>query len=212
MTKRMRWSKLVFILPLLLLGGRGVDAATTVTNFKLKGNTVTALFEGASAIDPCLMNFVSVTSSDLIERVKPDGRVTSLRTVMVVIQQDICADVVTFAGQGESTTPALQVAGDLSSAKLMTKVPVVDRFGQVFNFDVNLTWKATESPLFVHSKDTFEDPDLGIKITAKMRSTQAEATATGSVFGDGQEFTPEASDEATIQKQNDGTLVIQKTF
>jgi hypothetical protein len=47
-------------------------------------------------------------------------------------------------------------------------------------------------------------------ITAFMRGTQAEATATGTVFGFGQNFAPEASDTATIQKQNDGTLTIQK--
>jgi hypothetical protein len=74
-----------------------------------------------------------------------------------------------------------------------------------------LSWKATAKAEFVHTKETFQDPELGIKITAQSRGRLAEAVATGMVVGDGQNFTPEASDTATIQKQNDGVLTIQKT-
>ena len=125
MTSRMRWGKSVLILPLLLLGGRVVDAKTTVTNFKLKGDTVTAFFQGIDPLYPCLENLVSVTASDLIEKDKHSGKTSILRTLLEVIQRDVCTDVITFSGEGEAAFHTFQVAGDLGSAKLAATVPVV---------------------------------------------------------------------------------------
>gem|GEM_PF-1909361 len=41
-------------------------------------------------------------------------------------------------------------------------------------------------------------------ITAFMRSTEAKATATGTVFGVGQNFAPEASDTARFRNRTTG--------
>lgn len=161
---------------------------------------------------PCVESLVSVVASDLIEKVSTGGRTVSLRTVLMVIQRDACTDTPLFSGEGDTANHTFVVAGDLGSATLTAAVPVVDAISlQTFPFQVNLSWKATGKPEFLKSKETFRDPDFGIKIKTMSRSTQVEATATGTAFGIGQNHTPDASDTATIQKQNDGTHTVQKT-
>jgi hypothetical protein len=212
MTSRMRWKKPVFILSLLLAATWTANAANTVTNFRLKDETATAMFQAGDPLDPCLESLVSVVASDDIEKVSPGGPTPALRTVLVVIQRDACTNTVLFGGQGDTTNHTFQVASNLGSATLTATVPLEDAVSTlVFPFQVSMTWEATGKPQFVHFKETFQDPEVGIKITARSRSTLAEATASGTVFGLGQNHTPEASDSATIQKQFDGTLVIQKT-
>jgi hypothetical protein len=159
-----------------------------------------------------LENLVFVAASDLVEKISPGDRTPDVRTVLEVIQRDICTSLLLFAGSGETADHIFQVAGNLSSANLTASVMVFDIVTQLTStFDVNLSWKATAKAEFVHTKETFQDPELGIKITAQSRGRLAEAVATGMVVGDGQNFTPQASDTATIQKQNDGVLTIQKT-
>jgi hypothetical protein len=79
-----------------------------------------------------------------------------------------------------------------------------------------LVWEATGKPEFSHSKETFRDPDLGIKIRSLIHGRQVDATATGTVvkvdpINGNENFTPEPSDTATIQKESDATLIIEKT-
>jgi hypothetical protein len=44
-------------------------AATTVSNIRLNGSTVTALFQATTSADGCVMTFVSVGAADLVEKV-----------------------------------------------------------------------------------------------------------------------------------------------
>jgi hypothetical protein len=74
-----------------------------------------------------------------------------------------------------------------------------------------MVWKATGKGQLSNSKETFRDPDLGIMIKAFSRGTQVDATATGTVHGIGQSPVSDASNSATIEKHNDGTLIIQRT-
>jgi hypothetical protein len=104
MASRTHCSRFLLILALLLAASSAATAATTVSNFRLKGNTATAMFDPLDPLDSCLENFVSVASSDLIEKVLPNGRTAALRTVLVVIQRDVCTDTVLFSGDGEATT------------------------------------------------------------------------------------------------------------
>src|SRR5262249_30636145 len=165
-------------------------------------------------LDPCLLDFVSVSASDLVEKTSPGGKKTSFPgTLLIVIQEDVCTNSVLFQGFGGPAAHSFQVAGNLSSATLTAQVPVRDNItGITSTFEVNLTWKAPGKVEFLHSKETFRDPELGIRIMLQSVSFVAQATATGTVFGVGQNFTPESSDAATIQSQNDGTLLIQKEF
>jgi hypothetical protein len=58
MTSSMRWCKSVFVLWLVGAADSAANAATTVSNFRVTGNTVTALFEAADPFDSCLVNSV----------------------------------------------------------------------------------------------------------------------------------------------------------
>jgi hypothetical protein len=201
-----------FILSLLLAGVAAANAAE-VTNLRIKGDTTTALFQAADPLDPCLENLVSVTSADKIETLSPPGSHTPAPgTVLVVVQRDVCTGFVLFSGAGDTASHSFQVAGNLGSATLTATVLVVDAVSQQgFTFQVNLVWTATGNPQVVHSKETFRDPDLGIRIRTLTHSRQVEAVAIGTVVTGGVNFTPEASDTATIHKENAGSLVIEKT-
>ena len=215
MTPKILWSRWVLISPLLIATASAVFAATSTSNFRLKGNTATAIFEAFDPQDPCLLNFVSVFASDQIDKVSPGGKksTANVGTVLVVVQRDVCTDTPLFDGVGGPASHSFQVAGDLRSVILSAQVLVFNNATSLTTtFQVNLTFQATTAAEFLHSKETFSDPELGIKITSQSVSWIAQATATGTVVGDGQNFTPEPSDTATIQKQNDGTLSIQKTF
>src|SRR4029453_6351259 len=93
----LRWNKGLLILPLLLAVAPTAEATTTVSDFRLKGNTATAIFEAVDPSNSCLLNFVSVASADQIERVLQGGRTQLLRTTITVIQVDTCNDLLLFS-------------------------------------------------------------------------------------------------------------------
>jgi hypothetical protein len=200
------------ILPLLLAADPAADTATTVSSFRLKGNTATALFLAPDPLDSCLESIVSVASSDLLEKVLSSGKTVSLRTALVVIEFDVCTNTLLFSGEGETATHSFQVAADLSTATLTVQVQLSDAVSTlVYPFQVSLTWKATGKAQTSNTVEKFHDKEAGLKITTKSHSTIVDAAATGTVFGRGRNHTPAPSDSATIQKQNDGTHVIEKT-
>jgi hypothetical protein len=84
--------------------------------------------------------------------------------------------------------------------------------GTSSNFELNLTWKATSKATTTNTNELFKDRTVGIKVMTRSHSTMAEAVATGTVVGLGYNFTPKPSETATIQRQNDGTHSVQKTF
>jgi hypothetical protein len=216
MTLGMRWSKWFLILPLLFAANSAATATTTVTNLRLKGDLATALFRSTSA-DGCVETFVSLQAGDVIEKVSGDGKTTSGRVTIFVVQTDVCQEdgpIVFFVADGESRNITFQVAGNASKATLAASIEVLDGItGLLYTLQVNLTWKATEKPEFTNTKETFTDPDLGITIKSKSRGIFAAATATGTVMGLGQNLTPEASEEAetNIQRAAEATLTIEKT-
>jgi hypothetical protein len=215
MTKRMRANISALVLSLLCVAGAPADAAE-VTNFKLKGNTATAGFQGFDPVEPCIESFAFVGASDTVEKVSPSGiKTLSLRTTIQLGQYDRCNDIIVFGSEGVAETNTFQFAKNLTSATLTATVSVADIITfQVHDYQVHLTWKATGIPEYVKTKETFSDPELGIKITAQAKSTQVDATATGTVVGIGSRghifnFTPQASDSATIMKEANGAIIIQ---
>jgi hypothetical protein len=196
--------------------GLGVTAwaATTATHFNVKGDTVIALFEAADPQDSCLEDTVFVAASETMEKLSPEGHPTStLRTMLVVTERDVCTGTALLSGEGEAFQVAFQVAGNQSSATLTATVPVFDGMSaQIIHFDVNLTWTATDQPIFEQSKEIFRDRDLGIFVVAQFRGRHAPAEATGTVVGLGLNFTPEPSVSAELQTENDGTLLIEMTM
>jgi len=88
---RSRWA----VIPLLLAPASAVFAATSTTAFRLKGETATATFEAFDPQDSCLLDFVSVTASDIVEKTSPGGKKTgSPGTVLIVNQRDVCRETI----------------------------------------------------------------------------------------------------------------------
>jgi hypothetical protein len=212
-TARFRLNKVLVVLTLVWVVAPAAQAGTTVTKLRIKGDTVTATFEEVDRDNSCLLNFVTVTSAERIEKMRPDGRTEDVRTVLSVTQLDICTGEKLFDGAGLTSTHAFTVAGDLHSAELTATVTLFnDLSGTTSDFQVNLTWEATTKAVITNIKESIRDRELGIRIKSNFKSRMREAVATGTVVGIGRNFTREPSDEATIQRQNSGTKEITRSF
>jgi hypothetical protein len=195
----MHWSKWFLILLLLFAADSVATATTTVTNLRLTGDQVSALFNAPTSADGCVETLLALGAADLIEKVSGSGKTTNTRMVAFVTQTDVCqpflVDIV--VADGEATNITLKVAGNGRTATLAGSIDVLDIVNGLFRtLQVNLTWTATEKPEFTNTKETFKDPELGIIIKSKSRGIFAEATATGTVMGLGPNLTPEPSEEA----------------
>jgi hypothetical protein len=213
MTARSRLNRGLVVLTLLWAVAPAAQAGTTVATFRSKGDTLTANFSTVDRDNSCLLSFVSLTSADLIEKIRPDGRIETVRTMLTLIRVDTCRGDLLFSGAGTTSASVVTVAANLSSAELTATVSMLDdRSGATSDFQVNLTWEATTKAVTSNFTDSFKDKDLGIKVKGHFQGTMREAVATGTVFGLGQNLTPEPSDSASIQRQNFGTQEITKTF
>ncbi len=213
MTRRTHWNKGLLVFLLLLGDAPTATARTIVSEFRLKGVAATALFVAFDPNDGCLFNLVDVVSADLIEKVLQNGRTQVLRTTVQVIQFDTCTDFFLVDGFGETDIHTLEVAADLSSAQLTATVEVFDDFLESFvTFQLNLTWNATSKASTGNFVESFKDKELGINIKNHIRSTMAEAVATGTVIGLGYNFSPEPSDSGTIQRGSDSVHIVQRGF
>jgi hypothetical protein len=204
------WARVgTFTAVLFFAVGSTAWAKTTKTKFQVKGDTAIAVFQATAPDDPCIENFVSVVASELMEKQKPGGTTETTRTVLVAGRTHTCFGITLFSGQGETTEHSFQFS--LSSATLTATVLMFDSVSfQSYEFDVDLTWTAEGPAVFHTCKETLRDKDLGIKIMTHLRGRHAPAEAVGTVIGVGENFTPGPSDEAELQTQNDGSIIIEK--
>jgi hypothetical protein len=189
------------------------DAKTTASHFDLKGDTAVATFDIVSASDPCLENFVFIFASDEIQKISPGQKSTTVRASLVVSQVDNCTGIPLLSGEGQ---PDMQVfrmdRNSATLATLTTTIPVFDFLTfQVYDFDVNLTWRATVPAERHHDHEYFRDRTAGILINTQVRGLHAPAVATGTVFGFGQNFTPEPTTNTELQTDNTGSVTIERT-
>jgi hypothetical protein len=143
------WTRIALMVTWLLVTPMVTSwADTTASHFQVKGDTAVATFQAFDPNDACLENFVFVAASDRMEKVSPGGGPTStVGTVLVVGQTDICLGVTLFNADGETPEPSFQFS--LSSATLSTTVTVFDSIStQFYDIDVDLTWTATGAPVF----------------------------------------------------------------
>ena len=98
----------------------------------------------------------------------------------------------------------------LRSATLTAQVPVFDIVsGLTSTIQVNLAWQSIGTAEFLHSKETFRDPESGSRsrhnrLAELPRRRRPERCSASGIF------TTDVSDTATIQKQNSGTVTIEK--
>jgi hypothetical protein len=216
MTLGMRWSKWVLILPPLLAvtwAAGVVNAATMVSNFRLHGDTVNAVFRAMEPGSTCIEVFALVSGADQVVKIAPGNEVTVVKaTTIQLIRRDLCTDTVLLDAEGLTESQTFRVAGDASSAKLTTSLFMLDSVSNTVDlFEIDLTWNASEKAQHVHAKEVVVLPELGLKVQSQSRGKMADAVATGTVMGFGFNFTPAPSESATIVRQNDGTLIVEKT-
>ena len=123
MTSSMRWCKSVFVLWLVGAADSAANAATTVSNFRVTGNTVTALFEAADPFDSCLVNSVFFAAQDLTEKVSSVGNTPIFNTSLDVRRIYTCGGdpFPIFAAQQTVTAEGtMKVSGNLGSAAVTT--------------------------------------------------------------------------------------------
>jgi hypothetical protein len=216
------WTRIALLATCLLVGiGVTGWADTTPMHIKVNGDTALANFRAVNPEDSCLESFLSVVASDVMQKLSPGGKLATVRTVLMAGVVNVCLEVTVFSGEGETPQHAFQFATDLSSATLTTTVSVFDVVSfNFYNFDVDLTWSATSAPVFHHDKEKFHDKELGIMIVSDIRGRHAPAIAVGTVVGFDLaftsepldlKFTPEPSDDAELQTQNSGSIIIEKT-
>jgi hypothetical protein len=196
-------------------------AETSVSHFKIKGETLIASFHAADPNDSCVEFFVTVMASDLVERTSPPK--TKVAQPLVILSADVrdkCLGIPLFIGLNANLDQApqiLQIARDLQSATLKATMPVFDFTSlQTDDFDIDLTWTATGPALRQNSKETFRDRDLGIFIQTHLKGVAAPAEVVGTVIGTAiglqLNFTPESSIDAEILRVNNSSLIIEKTM
>ena len=218
-TLRLKYFGIVF---LLLLLPSHPAAANTVSNFRLTGEALVAEFDAIDPSDSCVENIVTVFASEEMQKISSQGNTTGVGVVVDVIRIYHCgplAPIIIFEGNGIAPdvhdpsvpVPRLMVAGDLRTATLKTTVGIFDFVnGQGYYFQVDLAWTATDKATFTQAKEKFEDRDAGLKIVSQSRGFIAPALASGSVFGAGIEFTPDASRDASIRRDNFATVAIER--
>src|SRR5262245_25359613 len=167
MSVNMRWRLLVLILPLVLAAAQAAAAGSTTTNFRRQGDRVTALFEAPTSLDGCAVTLVFIDSADLIEKVSGASTTPMPSAMMIVIQANVCQEppVVFFDAVQATSNTILQVSGNFTAASVTGSVTVFDLISQeLHTLQLNLTWQAITKPEFTNSKETFEDPEVGLKI------------------------------------------------
>lgn len=213
MTPGTHLTKGLLVLLVLLAAAPAAIAGTTVSDVRVQGDTVTAIFSAGDPGDDCLLSFATVIAADSIEKILLSGRTQLLKTSVTVSRFDLCTGDILFVGDGNTDVADFQISSDFGTATLTATVPVTDALtGSTSDFLLNLTWTATSKARTANFVESFTDKDLGIRIKTTSHSRMAEAVATGTVIGIGHNFTPGPSDSATIQRFNDGTHTIQKTF
>jgi hypothetical protein len=205
-------SLMALVLASLLFATPMSVADATTSNFTVNGNTALATFEATDPFDSCIVFEVMIVASDSMQKVSPGGgKSATVGTVLLVTETDVCAGMVLFNGEGETAQQTLRFK-NVTSATLATTMQVTEiTTGQVESFTVNLTWNAAGPAVTETLNEKFRDRDLGIMVHIKVRGSHAPAVATGTVVGLGANFTPDLSDSAELESQNDGTLTVQMT-
>ncbi len=189
------------------LAGVSVLAPTTanagtndnVSTVSLKGSLVNASF---ASTDPsgCIDTEVFVTANDEIARQSTEPTSNGYAAVGV-FQQNTCTGTTLLSAYGEKTPlPAgeLVVSKQLDGATLSSTIPVVDDVsGASFPLTVDMTWLGTGD---LYRNRSFSNDLYGgrCRVIDRWKGTGRDAQATGSVWDQTTNFTPEPSQSAEI--------------
>ena len=196
---------LAFLLAFTLVPAR---ASAAVNSFKFNGASAFANFSLADPNDPCISTNAGVLVTE--GRIKEGGgKPQSVSEILVGISRlNNCTFEFFLEASGIATLPPEAfVVHQLDSATLNTTVEVCDSIsGNCFPVSISLSWTGTGSVIKDKSKSS---TNFGkCKIQSSFNGTFRDAVATGSITGQGTNFTPNASDFAQLADVKNGTSQI----
>jgi len=184
----------------------GALAAPKLTNSSFRGDVAEAAF---FVTDGCNGSVVGISASDGSSNDRATGRQRGASVRVNVVSFDICigstlheisADVELVAGQ-------FSVDSGLAMAALQASVPGYDQItGQPTVLDLRVTWTATSAASMTRSIEMVTLPD-GTRELTRADGQQREATATGTVSGNGFVFVAGTAALADVQSVRDGSLL-----
>jgi hypothetical protein len=170
-------------------------ASTSTVHFKFNGQVAFAEFD---SVNGCVETFTYVAASQHANSSEAD---------LFIGQFDTCSQTVLQFAFGSTSSPALQIASDFSSATLNTTIPVQDPgSGNTFDVSVSLAWTAT-GPL-VQENDKFHYHTAGVIENAFYNARERDAQASGTISDGTTTYSPSASVFAQIGRFNESGVYI----
>jgi hypothetical protein len=203
--------KASLLIALLVTGfalAAGPDAARAETLVERSNVRNRSAFAQWTYSDATTTTFVDIIATEIA--VSPISSSGSEPFLLVTVNQtDHTTGEFLFSGFGETSQFALQVKGNLSSARLSAALDLQDSVsGATEPFTVNLTFTGVGEVL--EEKNHFTSNEGGMIVNVFFDGLQRDASATGTVSGIGINFTPVPAAVAFIQKLHSGTVLVTK--
>jgi len=123
------------------------------------------------------------------------------QAVITLVETDECVDEILLQAVGKANLKAdeLQVAPDLSSATLTSRIRLRDAISKnSIDLDLDLSWQAVEPPTVSMTNVEVEEPGQIVRLDRRATRTLRSAEAAGSIVAQGKDFAPEPATEATL--------------
>jgi hypothetical protein len=181
-----------------------------VQRFEVKGQNAYAYF---SSVDDtgCIVTYAGVFAGDQVTRSKPQPSATSSSVFVYLDIVDNCTwtYLASAYGYAELTPDQFVVDKQLSSADLDAAVELYNYVTDAsFVVDVDLHWKATDSPTRSGGRSFYRSPGFSVKYDSK--GTFAPASATGTILEGSTNHAPNPSDYAELSDSQFGEMVKTK--
>jgi hypothetical protein len=189
------------------LPSRSLAAPNQTLHFKFMGLTADAVFDSFDA-SGCIDTFVFVTGTNG-RILMPGGPQVTSSAAVSISQFDFCTSTDLLEAFGFISLPAgaFQIDKKLTSATLNTTVAVTDFISSAtFNVDLSISW--TGSGGLTVSKNHNLLRQAGLMINETFSGSFRQGTASGSVTGNGTNFSPLATVFADLTDVKQGQLVV----
>jgi hypothetical protein len=200
-----RWSAIVGSVVAGLVTAAPVGAGDATT-FTTKHNFAAVDFQSTDPSDECIFTEVIVTAN---QELTPPGTAPAASAGHVdILRSNVCTESPLPGASGEAELPAgaFAINPSLSTASLVATIPVSGGLGS-FPVDVNVTFTGIDlisrGPAYVYK---IVSPEC--KLVSHVDGTRRNAATTGTVIGNGENFTPEPGVYGEIGRDITGTIQI----
>ena len=190
----------------LALPCRSAAAPGQTFHFQFKGLTANAFFDSFD-VTGCVETLANVQAVNGRTKMVGGGPAATLTAFLSIFQVDNCSMTVLLDAFGSASLPAgvFQINKKLTSATLNTSVDVFDFVsGTTFPADISMSWTGT-GPITV-SQEHFIFRAPGFRENFTFRGKSNPATVSGSVTGNGTNFTPSPAVFADLEDTKQGQL------